>query len=122
MGFDAVSRQKELKPSNLKKLLESTKGKPVERLVSYLMLRSLPQARYRAENEGHFGLASPCYCHFTSPIRRYPDLVVHRILKEHLAGNGLKRSASGQAKIPPAGNRRTDLGAGAGGHGSGTGQ
>ncbi len=90
LGLDAVSRQKELKPSQLKELLENSKGRPTERLIRYLMLRSLPQARYSAENEGHFGLASPCYCHFTSPIRRYPDLVVHRILKEHLSGNGLR--------------------------------
>ncbi len=102
MGFDAVSRQKELKPSHLKKLLDSSKGEPSERLISYLMLRSLPQARYSPVNEGHFGLASPRYCHFTSPIRRYPDLVVHRILKEYLAGGGLKeaRVTKLQSRLP----------------------
>jgi len=102
LGFDEVGRLKELKPSHLQKLLERSRGKPAERLIRYLMLRSMPQARYSAENEGHFGLASPCYCHFTSPIRRYPDLVVHRILKEHLAGNGLSaaRLARLKARLP----------------------
>lgn len=102
MGLDAMSRQKELKPAHLKKLLENSKGEPAERLISYLMLRSLPQARYSTVNEGHFGLASPRYLHFTSPIRRYPDLVVHRILKEYLAGCGLKelRVTKLQARLP----------------------
>ena len=59
-------------------------GKPEERILSYLMLRSLKQARYSEENAGHFALASECYTHFTSPIRRYPDLVVHRLLKATL--------------------------------------
>ena len=62
------------------KLIEKLAGRPEERILSYLMLRSLKQARYSEENAGHFALASDCYTHFTSPIRRYPDLLVHRIL------------------------------------------
>jgi ribonuclease R len=59
-------------------------GKPEERVLAYAMLRSLQRARYAAQNVGHFGLAAPVYTHFTSPIRRYPDLIVHRILRETL--------------------------------------
>jgi len=65
---------------NYQKLIKQIEGKPEERILSYLMLRSLKQARYSAENQGHFALAASSYTHFTSPIRRYPDLIVHRIL------------------------------------------
>jgi ribonuclease R len=71
---------------NYQRLLQKIEGKPEERILSYLMLRSLKQARYSDQNAGHFALASPSYTHFTSPIRRYPDLIVHRILKAHLEG------------------------------------
>jgi ribonuclease R len=68
-------------PRMYQKLTQKIAGKPEERILSYLMLRSLKQARYSEENGGHFALAAPTYTHFTSPIRRYPDLIVHRILK-----------------------------------------
>src|SRR5438876_356127 len=75
-------------PAAFQAVLEQVQGRPEERLVNTVLLRSMQQARYAAEPLGHFGLATDCYTHFTSPIRRYPDLVVHRIL--------------GGARVPPA--------------------
>jgi ribonuclease R len=79
-----VPKEVHITPRMYQKLTEKIAGKPEERILSYLMLRSLKQARYSEANLGHFALASPCYTHFTSPIRRYPDFIVHRILKEVL--------------------------------------
>ena len=76
----------EIRPRNLQEVLEKVKGKKEEIVVSTLLLRSMMQARYSPECVGHFGLAAQYYCHFTSPIRRYPDLQIHRIIKEHLNG------------------------------------
>src|SRR5213078_2966835 len=72
-------------PADFQKFVASIEGRPEERMLSYLMLRSFKQARYSEENIGHFGLASDAYTHFTSPIRRYPDLIVHRILKASMS-------------------------------------
>ncbi len=102
MNVKAAAKIKDLKPKHLKKLLEETKGEQTEKLVRYLVLRSMPQAYYSAFNEGHFGLASEHYCHFTSPIRRYPDLVVHRILKQHLLPGGYSKEKAKrlQSRLP----------------------
>lgn len=81
-----------LSSRNYQRLVAKIEGKPEERILSYLMLRSLRQARYSVENSGHFALAAETYTHFTSPIRRYPDLIVHRLLK-HVIGAGLSLPA-----------------------------
>src|SRR5215831_2166662 len=84
-GFGLKFEPKKAQPIEFQKFIKSIAGRPEERMLSYLMLRSFKQARYSEENIGHFGLASDSYTHFTSPIRRYPDLVVQRILKASMA-------------------------------------
>ena len=80
-GHEVTSGPIDISPKLYQRLTAKIAGKPEERILSYLLLRSLKQAKYSADNEGHFALAAPSYTHFTSPIRRYPDLVVHRIVK-----------------------------------------
>ena len=78
---------KEVKPIEIQKIIEESKGKPEEKVVATIALRSMQLARYTNENLGHFGLALENYCHFTSPIRRYPDLFIHRVISNYLNNN-----------------------------------
>ncbi len=88
-GYSIKGRPERIKPRVLQDLLEQVKGKPEETVISTIMLRSMKQAKYAAESLGHFGLAATYYTHFTSPIRRYPDLVIHRIIHEVLQHGSL---------------------------------
>lgn len=91
----------EVRPKEIQKLLGKVDGTPEEALISRLALRSMKQARYSTENTGHFGLAAKYYTHFTSPIRRYPDLQIHRIIKENLRGRLKGERISHYAEILP---------------------
>lgn len=82
LGFSLDAPPGGVRPGHFQALVEKIRGEPAERPIAFLMLRTMQKARYDAVNLGHFGLAAPCYTHFTSPIRRYPDLVVHRLLRE----------------------------------------
>ncbi|MDI6800432.1 MAG: ribonuclease R [Thermodesulfovibrionales bacterium] len=84
-SLGVLKNRKGIKPKDFPSLLKQIQGAPEEEIINHMILRSLKQARYSAVNVGHFGLASESYSHFTSPIRRYPDLIVHRILRETLA-------------------------------------
>ena len=85
-GYKIKGKLDDIKPKAFSQILEDVKGKEEERVVSNLLLRTLKVARYEAENKGHFGISSKYYCHFTSPIRRYPDLFIHRVISKYLAG------------------------------------
>src|SRR5919108_4867919 len=92
LGYRLPVKREKITPLEIQKLLESCRGKPEEKVINHVLLRAMKQAHYQPENIGHFGLASTCYTHFTSPIRRYPDLIVHRILEKTLQGDKLKPS------------------------------
>ena len=82
-----ISKEEIIYPNEFAKILDEVKGKEEEKVVSNIILRTLRVAKYEAENKGHFGIASKYYCHFTSPIRRYPDLFIHRIISKYLETN-----------------------------------
>ncbi|WP_297445081.1 ribonuclease R, partial [Desulfurobacterium sp.] len=86
LGIKVPNIKNDVQPKLLQKILEQVAGKPEEKLVNYLMLRTMARAKYSPDNIGHFGLASTCYTHFTSPIRRYADLQLHRLIKMALKG------------------------------------
>ena len=86
-GLKIKASKDNIYPKEFEKVLEEIKGKEEERVISTLILRTLKLARYEAENKGHFGIASKYYCHFTSPIRRYPDLFIHRVISRYLENN-----------------------------------
>src|SRR6266851_463021 len=87
-GYRLPAKLEEVRPQDFQGILRQVEGKPEEKLISYLLLRTMRLARYHEENLGHFGLATEMYAHFTSPIRRYPDLVVHRSLRAVRHGQG----------------------------------
>ena len=90
LGYRLPHKKDKIEPLEIQRLLEAARGKPEERVINRVLLRSMKQALYQPENIGHFGLASKCYTHFTSPIRRYPDLIVHRMFERALSGDKLK--------------------------------
>lgn len=108
-GFGYMIMKKKVHPGAFQKVLEKVKDKPEERLINNVMLRSMKQARYSVENLGHFGLASDYYTHFTSPIRRYPDLVVHRLLREVRRDQlSIKRKEYLNGILPEIANRSSE--------------
>ncbi len=103
-GFTLEMQGDQVEPSAMQQLIASAEGKPEERMVNYGLLRCMKQARYAAENLAHFGLASSCYTHFTSPIRRYPDLIVHRLLRLALGHKESALDKKGQRELERIGS------------------
>lgn len=102
-GYSVRGQADDLHPRALQQLLEQIKGEPEEGVISRVMLRSMKQARYEANHEGHYGLAAEHYTHFTSPIRRYPDLIIHRVIREVIAHRNTlpqERVAHWQNELP----------------------
>ncbi|MFC4023789.1 ribonuclease R [Oceanobacillus longus] len=98
LGLSVKGTANEIHPQALQKVLDSIHGEPEEMIVSKLMLRSMKQAKYDPQGIGHFGLATEFYTHFTSPIRRYPDLIVHRLIRTYLINNQLDNKTTGHWK------------------------
>lgn len=102
MSHGSKVGKEELHPKEIQKLLDKIQGTPEEAMISRMVLRSMKQAKYSVESAGHFGLACQYYCHFTSPIRRYPDLQIHRIIKEQLRGRLGEERTERYREILPA--------------------
>ncbi|WP_212920052.1 ribonuclease R [Ornithinibacillus bavariensis] len=102
LGYRVKGTANEIHPQSLQKVLEDAEGKPEEMIISKLMLRSMKQAKYDPQSVGHFGLATEFYTHFTSPIRRYPDLIVHRLIRTYLIDKSLDSKTIGtwKEKLP----------------------
>ncbi len=108
LGYALAGGENRLEPRSFQQLVERIRGKPEEKPVAFLMLRTMQKARYDAANLGHFGLAAEAYTHFTSPIRRYPDLVVHRLLRESRRGMDEDRRAEWTADLPDLARHTSD--------------
>ena len=109
LGYRVPGDLEEVRPDDFQLVLRQIAGKPEEKLVSYLLLRTMKLARYHEENLGHFGLATEMYAHFTSPIRRYPDLVVHRALRALRSGRDSEREAHVKEQLPEWGRHLSDM-------------
>jgi ribonuclease R len=108
LGYALAGGEDRMEPRNFQRLVEKTRGKPEEKPIAFLMLRTMQKARYDPANLGHFGLAAEAYTHFTSPIRRYPDLVVHRALRESRRGMSEDRRADAAADLPDVARHTSD--------------
>jgi ribonuclease R len=110
LGYSLASEGTTIKPKHFQKLIDRMKGKPEERPIAALMLRTMQKARYDAAPLGHFGLAADDYTHFTSPIRRYPDLVVHRLLREQRQTRVTdERKAELDEELPEIGRHTSEM-------------
>ncbi len=109
LGYRVPGKLEQVRPEDFQLVLRQIEGKPEEKLVSTLLLRTMKLARYHEENLGHFGLATDMYAHFTSPIRRYPDLVVHRALRALRAGGDPERESWLREKLPEMGLHLSEM-------------
>ena len=107
-GYRVPENLEGIRPEDFQRITRQIKGKPEEKLVSYLLLRTMKLAQYHEDNLGHFGLAADKYAHFTSPIRRYPDLVVHRALRTLRQGQDAEREAWLEKRLPEMGRHLSE--------------
>jgi ribonuclease R len=108
LGYSLAAPPNEVRPRHFQNLVQRIHGKPEEKPIAFLMLRTMQKARYAETNSGHFGLAAKSYTHFTSPIRRYPDLVVHRTLRESREGMGKDRVEELTDDLPEMGRHTSE--------------